>query len=229
MTWDEPAIRRAVALYGERLRSLDGTAKPENGTDIRFLSDEWSRWQGQPTGIGHNPGSGAQTLLVRHEHGTTQIDIKRRRVTDVAGVNVGLNEKYAGVSPSLDSGPSILMIKLKNVEYRINILEKNTGTTSHYVASLEAKWPAEGKSKVLLNHADIVSLSMFTRASPNGLYAVLKYEEPNKDKNALGSSIRYLIVDHAGNIIDQLFFRQFDRPDIDVEPWTPDRVAKKPK
>jgi len=229
MTWDESALRRAVARYNGLLRTSERTAKPEKETYTGFLSDDRSSWQGQRAGTGQNLGSDTLTLLLGHEHGATQIDIKRRTVTDVPGVNVALSEKYAGLSPSLDSGPSILLLKLKHVEYRINILEKSATTTSHYVASLEARWPVAGKAKAILNRADIVSLSIFTKASPNGLYAVLKYEEPDKDKNAMGSRIRYLIVDDAGNIVDRLFFRQFDRLDVNVEPWTRDDVPNKPK
>ncbi|MFI5454881.1 MAG: hypothetical protein ACHRXM_05460 [Isosphaerales bacterium] len=107
----------------------------------------------------------------------------------------------------------------EDVEHRANFLEKPTTYMGRHVASLEVRWPAEGKAKTLLNRVDIKDISRFSRAFPNGLYAVLKYEEPDKDENGAGSRVHYLVVDNAGNILDRLFFHHLDKSLIDgVEP-----------
>ena len=195
------------------------------GTCKEFLSYERLKWQ--RTGIENHAGAATMTVLLGHEHGATQIDFKRRTITDVAGLAVGLNEIYADLSPRLDSGPSVPLLKLKDVEYRLNVLEKPAGSGGNYVASLEARWLVEGNAKTVLNRFAIAEISMFTRASPNRLYAVLKYREPDKDKNEQGSRIHFLIVDNGGNVVDGLFFHHTERPDIDVGPGMPADVAKK--
>jgi hypothetical protein len=167
------------------------------------------------------------SALLGHEQGATRIDFKRRTVTDVAGLAVGLNEIYADLSPRLDSGPSVPWLKLKDVEYRLNILEKPAGNTGNHVASLEARWLVEGNAKTVLNRFAIAEISMFTRASPNRLYAVLKFREPDQNKDEQGSRIHFLIVDNGGNVLDRLFFHHTERPDIDVVPGMPADVAKK--
>jgi hypothetical protein len=209
MTWEEPALRRAAALYGEQLRKAKASAKPENETYTGLLSDERSKWQGN--GAGNQRGPHAMTLLLGHEQGATRIDIKRQSITDVVGLTVAVNDKGPALSPALDSGPSVLLVKLKDVEYRANILEKPATYKDHYVASLEVRWPAEGKSKTLLNRVNIKDISKFSRTSPNRLYAVLKYEEPSKDEKEVATRVHCLIVDNAGNIFDRLFFHHLDR------------------
>ncbi|MFI5461256.1 MAG: hypothetical protein ACHRXM_38120, partial [Isosphaerales bacterium] len=212
-------LRRAVALYGEQLRKAEASAEPEKAFYTGLLSAERSKWQGD--GRGNQRGPDAMTLLLGHEQGATQIDIKRRTITDIVGLTVAAGDKGPAFSPALDSSASVLLVKLKDVEYRANILEKPATYEGHYVASLEVRWPAEGKAKTLLNRVNIKDISRFSRTSPNGLYAVLKYEEPNKDEKEAGSQrVHFLIVDNAGNIVDRLFFHHIDRSwNVAVEPW----------
>ena len=69
---------------------------------------------------------------------------------------------------------------------------------------------------------------MFTKVSPNRLYAVLKYEDAAKDDNAAGMRVHFLIVDNEGNIVDRLFFHHIDNSTAnkgEVVPGSPGRVA----
>jgi hypothetical protein len=192
-----------------------------------FLSDERSRWQSPENG--NQLSNDAMTLLLGHERGATRIDFKRRTITDLVGVKVGLSARYPDLSPSLDSAPAVLLFKFKEIEYWLNILEKPAKPTEHYTASLEARWPVDGKAKTLLNRINITNISTLTKASPNRLYAVLKYEEPVTKTDEPGSRVHYVIVDNAGNIVDRLFFRHVDRPDVDVVSGMPEDVLKKAK
>ena len=92
-------------------------------------------------------GAEVVALLVGHENGATRIDLKRRTVSDVAGQAVGISEKWAHLAPRLDGGPSVSLLKLKDVEYRLNVLEKPTGnlTNSRYIADLEAHLAGGGQ------------------------------------------------------------------------------------
>ena len=161
MTWDESALRRAVALYGEELTKAEASAKPEDATYAELLWDQRSRWQGDGNGLG------AMTLLTSYS-GSLQIDIKRRTITYVAGLTVAKGDKDLELSPSLDSGPSVLLLKLKDVEYRVVILDKCTEKTPYHVARLEAQWPVQGKTKTLLSRVNIAEISRFTKASRTG-------------------------------------------------------------
>jgi hypothetical protein len=213
LTWDGSALGRAVALYGEELRKAEASPEPEEVVDGRFLSDDRSEWQGD--GAGGQPGSAKMNLLLGHAHGATRIDIRRRTVTDVPGRTVAECAAALPWSPSLDSGPSVVLIKLKDIEYRAKILEKREKPSVDYVVSLEARWPTEGKAKTLLSRVVIKGFSMFTKASPNRLFAVLKYEDADKDDDAAGTRVHFLIVDNEGNIVDRLFFHHFDNSMLD--------------
>jgi hypothetical protein len=169
-------------------------------------------------------------LLLGHAHGATQIDIKRRTITDVVGRSVAEVDHDPALSPALEGGASVLLIKLKDVEYRAIIRKMPATSEGHYVANLEVRWPASGKAKTLMDKLRIQETSRFTRASPNGLYAVLKYREPAKDEREEGSRIHYLIVDNGGNILDRLFFQDSDLAGARyLEPFVFPLTPEKPK
>jgi hypothetical protein len=227
LTWDESALRRAVALYRADLTKVEARPEPAARTTSEFLTYERFKWQ--PTAIENHAGAAKMTALLGHEQGAIHIDFQRRTITDVADRAVGLNEIYAHMSPRLDSGPSVPLLKLKDVEYRMNILGRPAGSAGHYVASLDVRWLVEGKAKTVLDRWNIEEISMFTRAFPNRLNAVLKFREPDKDKNEQGSRIHFLIVDNAGNLLDRLFFHHFERADVNVEAGIPGDVPKNAK
>ncbi len=219
MIWDQSAIRRAVVLYGAQLGKLKAGAPSGSQSYKELLSDERCQWQRNDD---RNPlNAEVVALLVGHETGATRVDLKRRTVSDVAGGKVGISARWADLSPTLDSGPTVLLLRLKDVEYRLNILEKPTGNLirSQYIADVQARWPAEAKSKILLNRVRIKQISMFMRVSPNRFYGVLKYDEPDKDDKEVGSRVHFLILDNQGNILDRLFFLHVDRvsPDVSAE------------
>ncbi len=137
LNWDDSSLRRAVALYRSQLKKLEAGAESATQSYKELFSDEHRQWQRNQNG---NPqGADVVALLVGHEKGATRIDLKRRTVSDVAGLAVGVSEKWADLAPRLDRGPSVSLLRLKDVEYRLTILEKPTGDLIHssYVADLE--------------------------------------------------------------------------------------------
>ncbi len=231
MNWDDSALRRAVALYGAQLKKLEAGAERATQSYKELFSDEHRQWQRNENG---NPaGAEVVALLIGHEKGATRIDLKRRTLSHVAGLAVGVSEKWADLAPRLDRGPSVSLLRLKDVEYRLTILEKPTGDLIHssYVADLEARWPAEAKSKILLNRVKIKGISMFMRVSPNRLYGVPKYVEHRKDDKEAGSRVHFLILDNDGNILDRISFIHNQRlqPDFVTEGIPAENIPKKAK
>jgi hypothetical protein len=101
----------------------------------------------------------------------------------------------------------------------------------YYVVSLDARWPIERKkARTLLNRIKVDALPTCAKAAPNGLFAVLKYEEPKDEKNEKRLRIHYVIVDRSGNCVDNLCFEHLDTDEIGiVTPLLPNNLPKKQK
>jgi hypothetical protein len=207
ITWDQSALRYAVGVYGEQLRIAESAAEPEKQSYnyIMFFGNAlFGMPSGRPRdGSENRRGSGAQTMLIGQERGALKIDVSRRTITYVAGLTVPAVVDDSGVSHSLHFDPTALLIKLKNVEYRVNVLEQPSRTANFHLANLEARWPAEGRTKVLLSRVRITDIPGCREASPNGRFAVLRFQDA-------GSRIHFVIVDDAGNLVDRLFFHNVD-------------------
>jgi hypothetical protein len=217
MSWDPSALRYAVARYREQLTN----AEPGNPADLDLHSYQESIWQGN--GRVGPPGPGAAIMLLFQKHGTIQIDVQRRTISYDVARTVAAADNSPGLTESLRTGAPLPLVKLKDVAYRATILEeKHSQNLSYFVANIEAHWPVEGKAKVVLHRAEIVDISRFGGASPNGLYAVVKYQEYEQDDSARGSRIGFLVVDNSGNLVDRLVFYHIDKSVIDpVEPSLP--------
>jgi hypothetical protein len=217
MMWDGSALRRAAARYDEEFRKAEPSPEPGKANYLGLLSNEPGEWQ--TGGVGSQQASETMILLLGHKDGAMQIDIRRRTITDVVGRTVATSDQRAPVSSESDSGISVLLVKLKDVEYWANILKKSAPGRGGFVGSLEVRWPAQGKAKTLLDRIDF-TFSSPPKASPNGLYAVLKYAEPDKDAKGPGLPVHCLILGNSGNIFDRLFFHHVDtRRNDALEPW----------
>ncbi len=227
MTWDESAVRRVVALYGEELKTAKATARSGDENSNSLFPNQWRRWQSDGR---DEKLTDAAILLLGHHQGAMRIDVKRRSVTEAVAAEVPRarqdTESRSGNSPA-PSGP---IVKLKDVEYWAQVLDGPTRRTPYYVARIEARWPVEGKTKTLVDRVHCDGLPSTDKTSPDGRYAVLKYEEPKKDKDEKRSRIHYIIVDHTGNIVDSLVFEHHEQDGVvEGQPFFPDNVAEKRK
>ena len=204
LTWDASALHHAEAVYAQEMKDAPANGRAHFAMQTRLLSNQKSKWQWN--GARNQKGSTATALLLGLPQGAMHIDIARKTITYLPGLTIASGDDETELSPAIDSGPSVLLLKMAKLEYRLNILEKKSPKVSHYVAALEANWPADGKTKVLASRVNITEISRLTKASPNRQYAVLKYEEPSTNPEEYGSRVHFLIVDNAGNFLDRLVF-----------------------
>jgi hypothetical protein len=227
LTWDESSLTRAFAHYEKQWKNAATNARPGNATYEDLFLIQWQDWLGN--GSQKQKPMDTMTVLLGDERGVLQVDVKQRTVREL----VGPVAPNADVSPAFSVGTAIaleLPVKLKNVQYRTRVLEHGTRKAPYFVVNVEARWPIERKARTLLNRIKVYALPRCDKASPNGLFAVLKYEEPKDEKNKKRSRIHYVIVDHAGNLVDSLFFEHLDTNEIGiVMPWLPNNEPKKQK
>jgi hypothetical protein len=178
---------------------------------------EASEWR-VPGARNFRPSDSPIYLASDDQGGAIQINATGRSIAYVPGITITprddevtfMRGEGAALSEAVERGDAVQLLKFKDVEYRARAVEKPSEETPFYVAVLEARWPAERKTKVLVDRVRIIGLSERHVASPNGLFGVLKYVEhgdATKDKRL---RIRYVIVDGAGHIVDQVSFHHLD-------------------
>jgi hypothetical protein len=227
LAWDKSSIGRAIAHYEKQWNKASTSTRPGNDTYEDLIPIQWLDWLG---GVSKKQKpTDTMTVLVGQGRGAIQIDLKQRTVTELVGPAAPNANASSAFSASTATKPLDLLVKLRDVEYRTRVLEYPTRKAPYHVASLEARWPIERRTKTLLDRVQVDGLPTCDKTSPNGRYAVVKYEEPKKEKNEKRLRIHYVIVDHGGNTVDSLLFEHLDRDQFTVEPLFPDDLAEKQK
>jgi hypothetical protein len=228
LTWDKPSLGRAIAHYEKQWKKASASTRPAELTYEDLFSTQWLNWLGD-VGKKQKP-TGTMTVLLGRGPGAMQIDVKQRTVTELVGPAVPNPVESSAFSAGNATELFVLPFKLKNVQYQTRTLERPTGKAPYYVISLEARWPIERKATTLLNRIQVDAPLMYAKVSPNGLFAILKYAEPRDEKNKKRLRIHYVIVDNAGNLVDNLFFEHLVTDEIGiVMPWLPKNLPNKPK